>query len=200
VVRWWPLVAAVGVAVLGWLVGRGSTPLDDWLLAIDGPDWLLVLVDERVLIGALAAAVVVALWRRQWRLTLVAALCPPVAVGTTQILKRVFDRELTGELAYPSGHVTALVSVVGVVVLVAGARRWMVAAGAVVMVVGMFAVGLTFHYFTDTVGALLVGTGVVALGARLAGRDVRVLDRCQPRVRSASQRGLTLPHDRDARS
>lgn len=167
------MVAAVGVVLVGLAVGRGSTPLDDWLLAIDGPDWLLVLVDERVLIGAVAVAFLVALWRRRWRLAAVVGLCPLVAVGTAQVLKRVFDRELTGELAYPSGHVTALASAVGVVVLVAGVRRWVVTVGVVLVVVGMFAVGLTFHYFTDTVGAVLVGSGVVALGARFAAADIR---------------------------
>lgn len=166
--RWWPLVAGAGLFLLGWVVGRGPTSLDNWLLAIDGPDWLLVLVDERLLVGTVALACAVALWRRQWRLALVVALCPPVAVAIAQALKRVFGRTLTGELAYPSGHVTALVSVVGVVVLVAGARTWVVIVAAVVVFLGMLAVGLTFHYFTDTVGALLVGSGVVALGARFA--------------------------------
>jgi hypothetical protein len=59
------------------------------------------------------------------------------------------------------------------VVLVAGARRWVVTVAVLVVVLGMFAVGLTFHYFTDTVGAVLVGTGVLALGARFAAGDLR---------------------------
>lgn len=166
--RWWPVIAAAGVVVLGWVVGRGSTPLDGWLLAIDGPDWLLVLVDERLLVGAVVLACAVTLWRRRWRLAATVALCPPIAVGIAQGLKRVFDRELEGALAYPSGHITALVSVVGVVLLVAGMRWWAVAVGVVVVVLGMVAVGLTFHYFTDTIGGVLVGSGVVALGARFA--------------------------------
>ncbi|MEU5695705.1 phosphatase PAP2 family protein [Actinosynnema sp. NPDC020468] len=72
--------------------------------------------------------------------------------------------------SYPSGHVTAVASVAVTAVLLTGrlARRHLVAAvvlGAVAVVVTAAArVALRFHWFTDTVGAVLgvVGVGLVA--------------------------------------
>ena len=168
--RWWSAVAVPAVFVLGWAVGRGTTPLDSWLLAIDGPDWLIWFIKPWVLAAVLVATCAVALWRGHWRLALVVALCPPVAVAAAQGLKRVFGRELDGGLAYPSGHVTALVAIAGMVILVAGMKRWVVMCAAAVVAVEMYAVGTTFHYFTDTVGALLLGTAAVAIAVQLAGR------------------------------
>ncbi len=165
--HWWPVVAVAGLFALGWLVGKGSTPLDDDLLAFDVPNWLLVYVKAPALVAVLAVAVGYALWRGRWRLAVVAALCPPVAVVSAQLLKRVFGRGRDGELAYPSGHVTALVVVAGMVVLVAGGRLWAVVLATVAVVVGMILVGMSFHYFTDTVGALLLGSAYVAVAARL---------------------------------
>lgn len=165
--HWWPAVAVGGMFLLGRLVGKGSTPLDSRLLAIDAPDPLLVFVEAPVQIAVLGAAVAYALWRRRWQLAAVAALCPPVAVVSAQLLKRVFDRTRDGQLAYPSGHITALVVVAGMVVLVAGGRLSVVVAAAVAVMVGMVLVGISFHYFTDTVGALLLGSAYVAVAARL---------------------------------
>ncbi|WP_422742416.1 PA-phosphatase [Mycobacterium sp. WMMD1722] len=176
--------------LLGWLVGGGSNRLDDRLLRIDGPDWLLWVVDERFLIALLAGACGVALGRRRYPLAVAVAICPLVAIAAAQGLKRAFGRELDGALAYPSGHVTALVVAVGMVALVA-ARRWAVVAAVALIAAGMYAVGTTYHYFTDTVGGLLLGSSVVALAAVL-------LDRCQPRCDLRHKRRLTWGHDRDA--
>lgn len=101
------------------------------------------------------------------------ALCPPVAVVSAQLLKRVFGRTRDGELAYPSGHITALVVIAGMVVLVAGGRLWALVLAALAVVAGMILVGMTFHYFTDTVGALLLGSAYVAVAARLVARPRR---------------------------
>lgn len=106
----------------------------------------------------------------RWRLAAVSALCPPVAVVSAQLLKRVFGRTRDGELAYPSGHITALVVIAGMVVLVAGGRLWAIVLATAAVVVGMVLVGITFHYFTDTVGALFLGSAYVAMAARLVER------------------------------
>jgi membrane-associated phospholipid phosphatase len=168
--QWWPLVAVAGLFVLGLLVGKGSTPLDDRFFQLHLPDWLGDFVEAPVQAAVLGAAVAYALWRRRWRLAAVTALCPPVAVATAQLLKQLFGRDNDGGLAYPSGHVTGLVSIAGMVVLVAGGRLWAVVAAAVVVLLGMVVVGTSFHYFTDTVGALLLGSAYVALAARLVVR------------------------------
>lgn len=168
--HWWPVVAVAMMFALGLLVRKGSTPLDSRLLEIDIPDRLLVFVEAPAQVAVLGAAVAYALWRKRWRLAAVTALCPPVAVVSAQLLKRVFGRTIDGEWAYPSGHITALVVVAGMVVLVAGGRLWALAAAAVAVVVGMVLVGMSFHYFTDTVGALLLGSAWVAVAARLVAR------------------------------
>ncbi|MFS0900259.1 PA-phosphatase [Mycolicibacterium litorale] len=171
--NWWPVVAVAGVFALGWLVGPGPTRFDNRLLALDAPDPLLVFVEAPVQAAVLGVAVAYALWRGRWRLAAVSALCPPVAVVSAQLLKRVFGRTRDGELAYPSGHITALVVIAGMVVLVAGGRLWALVLAALAVVAGMILVGMTFHYFTDTVGALLLGSAYVAVAARLVARPRR---------------------------
>jgi hypothetical protein len=138
-----------------------------------------------VLALVLAAVVAVALYRRRWRLAVIALASPAVAVALVQLVKRLFDRQKGGALAYPSGHATVVVVVLGMFVLVAGAALWavLVAAGAILLAV--LGQAVTYHYFTDTVGALLLGTAIVCVAAQAA-----QLDRCQPRVRSTSQREL----------
>lgn len=167
---WWPVVAVVAMVALGLLVGKGSTPFDERMDEFRAPEWLLPLVEAPTQVVVLGLVVAYALWRRRWRLAAVTALCPPIAVETAQLLKRLFGRENDGGLAYPSGHVTGLVVIAGMVVLVAGARLWAVVAAGLAVAVGMVLVGTSFHYFTDTVGALLLGSAFVAVAALLAGR------------------------------
>lgn len=171
--RWWPVIAVAGLFALGWAVGKGSTPLDDRFFQVHLPYWLRDFVQAPVQAAVLGAAVAYALWRKRWRLAVVAAVCPPLAVATAQGLKQLFGRGNDGGLAYPSGHITGLVSVAGMVVLVAGCRLWAVVSAAVVALVGMVVVGTSFHYFTDTVGALLLATAYVAVAARLVAPQQR---------------------------
>ena len=183
--------------LLGWAVGKRSTPVDDWFLQHrhSPAQWLLAFTDPRVLALVLTAAVVVALYRRRWRLAAVTVLSLAVAWVLVQLLKRLFERHKEGVLAYPSGHTTVAVVVLGMVVLVAGAAVWAVLVAVTVGLLGMVGQAVTYHYFTDTVGAVLLGTSIVCVAAMLAG-----LDGCQPRVRSGSHPGLALPHDSDAGS
>lgn len=180
-IRWWPLVGLSAMALLGVAVRHGSTEADEWF-AVTGRDHpvlgrLLFFTDPRVLYVLVGAALIAALWRRRWRLAAVVALTPIVGVIAARLLKEVFGRE-KGELftlAYPSGHVTATVAVLGMVVLVLNGRRWAMAAAAAWTVPAVLGQSFTYHYFTDTVGAVLLATSLVCLAAWAAG-----LDRCQP--------------------
>lgn len=51
------------------------------------------------------------------------------------------------------------------VVLVAGAALWAVLVAVAWCLVGMVGQAVTYHYFTDTVGALLLGTAMVCVAA-----------------------------------
>jgi membrane-associated phospholipid phosphatase len=165
---------------LGLAVGDGSTPVDDWFIragaAHPSVDRLLWFTFPPLLQLLLAAAAAAALYRRRWRLAAVVALTPLVAVVAVRLLKRLFGREREGALAYPSGHVTVMVTVLGMVVLVFGVGRWLLAATTVFAFLGLAGQALTYHYFTDTIGAAFLGTALVAAAWRAAR-----LDRCQPR-------------------
>lgn len=179
--KWWPAVGLPLMVVLGLAVGDRSTGVDDWF---NRNGWaahpvlgrLLFFTEPLLLQLLLVAAVGLALYRRRWRLAAAAALTPLAGVVAVRVLKRLFGREREGALAYPSGHVTVMMTVLGVVVLVWGARRWLLLVAAVFAVLGTAGQALTYHYFTDTIGAVLLGSSLVFLAATAA-----KLDGCQPR-------------------
>lgn len=157
--------------VLGWLVGRGSTTLDDWFGPYrNGPARvLLFFTDPRVLAPVLLVTVALTLYRRRWRLAAAAIVAPPVAILAVELTKRGFDRRRGDSLAYPSGHTTVMVVVVGLAVLATGAAVWGVATAVIVGVLGMLGQAVTHHYFTDTIGGVLLGTAIIALAALVDG-------------------------------
>ena len=179
--KWWPAVGLPLMVALGLAVGDRSTRVDDWFIR---NGWaahpvlgkLLFFTGPLLLQLLLVAAVAVALYRRRWRLAVVAALTPVAGVVAVRVLKRLFGREREGALAYPSGHVTVMMTVLGVVVLVWGVRRWLLLAAAVFAALGAAGQAFTYHYFTDTIGAVLLGSSLVVLAATTAR-----LDGCQPR-------------------
>jgi hypothetical protein len=180
-IRWWPPVGLLAMLVLGWIVGRGPTPVDDWFArfarAVFGayPRWLLVFTDWWLLGPVFAICVMAALYRRRWRLAVVMVVCSFAAIEITEACKRLFERHKGGALAYPSGHITLVVVVLGMVVLLAGGRLWAVTVAVAVGLLGMFGLVCTFHYFTDTTGAGLVGTAMVCVAARLTGGTAVIL-------------------------
>jgi hypothetical protein len=128
-----------------------------------------------VLLAVWAVALVAALVQRRRRLCVVIALAPVAAVLTERLAKHAFGRLRDNALAYPSGHTTLTVVVLGVAVLTAGMATWAVVAATAVTVLAALGQAVTYHYFTDTVGAFFLGTALLAT----AGWALQ-LDRCQP--------------------
>jgi membrane-associated phospholipid phosphatase len=170
--RLWPPIAVAAMLLLGWVVGKGSTSVDDWFHQFGhGPGrYLLFLTDPRVLAVMAAGTLLVAIYQRRWRFVAVAVMSPVVAMALPQLLKRLIGRASGNALAYPSGHTTTMVVVLGMVVLVAGAALWMVVVAIAYGLLGMLGQGITFHYFTDTVGGVLLGTAIVCVAALTLGR------------------------------
>jgi membrane-associated phospholipid phosphatase len=170
VIRWWPPIAVTAMVVLGLAVGKGATPIDDWFhqFGHSPVQYLLVLSNVSLLAVVMMAATAVAFDSRQGRLAATAALSPIVAWILVQICKPVFGRLKDDTLAYPSGHITLTVVVWGMVVLVTGAALWSVVTSIAVVVLAMLGQAVTLHYFTDTIGGLLLGTAVVCVGVLIA--------------------------------
>jgi membrane-associated phospholipid phosphatase len=172
VIRVWPPIALAAMVALGWAVGNGSTSVDDWFHQYrhSPAKWLLFFTDPRVLAILLAGTLVVALYQRHWRLAVVTALSPAIAIALVQLLKPLFDRRSDGALAYPSGHTTTMVVVIGMVVLIARCALWAVLVAVAYCLLGMIGQGVTYHYFTDTIGGVLLGTAIVCVAALTLGR------------------------------
>ena len=171
----WPAIAVVAMFVLGWAVGKGSTPLDDWFHEFRRTParWLLFFTDPWVLAIALMFGIAVALYLGRRRLAAVMLIAPLVGIVLAQVLKRFFCRQSEGDLAYPSGHTTTVVIVMGMLVLLASAVWWSVVVAAVAGLLAMIGQGVTYHYFTDTIGAALLGSAVVCVAALAAELDTR---------------------------
>lgn len=157
-----PLMVLLGLGVRG-----GATPVDAWLQqARGGPlSSLLVFTDYRTAQALLIGAVAVSLYRRLWAMVPLILVVPIIGLAASSVLKPVFGRMKEQGLAYPSGHTTVMVVVLGMVILAAGARRWLVWAAAAFAGLGILGQSVTYHYFTDGVGAVLLGTSLVCLAA-----------------------------------
>jgi hypothetical protein len=160
-------------------VGRGSTPLDDWFQEVGrqhpGIGRLLVFTDGRVLLTLCAVVLVAAVVQRRWRVAAVAAVTPFAGVMLARLGKQTFGRLKEGAVAYPSGHTTLAFVVFATVVLLVGVTTWSVVALVAATVLAVIGQSVSYHYFTDTIGALFLGSALVCAAVRLAG-----LDRCQP--------------------
>ncbi len=160
------------MVLLGWAVRMGPVPIDDWFQQLGSAMGsfrrsFLVFSEPLALGVALVIGVIVAVRRHQSRLVVAMIAGPAVAIAIVQGCKRIFGRQKGGALAYPSGHTTFLVVVIGLLVLVVGVALWAIAVGVTVSLLGMFGQAITYHYFTDTIGAALLGTSVVCIVAVL---------------------------------
>lgn len=123
------------------------------------------------------AVLAVVAYRWRGRRALVLSVLGPLAamVTTSLVLKPLIGRTRGVELAYPSGHTTAVASLaVTVAVLVLSSRmrrgrRWAVAAmlAGLVAAVAVALVGRDVHFPTDVVGGLGVAVAVVPTVAML---------------------------------
>jgi len=164
------------MVVLGLTVGAGSTAFDDWALRgmhrVFGPDpdWMLYFSWVVPMTLTLALAVVVALVRRRRRLALVVALCPLISVLAARVLKYLFGRYKGDDLAYPSGHTTVVLTVLAMLVLAAGAPRWLLLLTSVWAVIGGLSMATNdLHYLTDNVGSALLAGSMICLAILAAG-------------------------------
>ncbi|MUL81787.1 phosphatase PAP2 family protein [Mycobacterium sp. CBMA247] len=169
------------MVLLGWAVRTGPVPIDMWFQRLGHGmgsfrHAFLVFSEPIAVTVALLIGVIVAVRRRRTRLALAMVVSPLLAIGIVRICKPIFGREKGGDLAYPSGHTTFLVTVAGLLVLLAGVALWAVMVALTVSLLGMFGLSMTFHYFTDTIGGLLLGTSVVCV--------VAILARAEPAPRS----------------
>jgi membrane-associated phospholipid phosphatase len=169
--RLWPPIAVAAMLALGWAVRKGSTPVDDWFLRFGQSParWLLFFSDAWVLAVLAAGTLLVGIYQRRWRFAVVAAVSPMVAIALPQLLKPLIGRGSGGVLAYPSGHTTTMVVVLGMIVLAAGAALWSVLVAVVWCLLGIVGQSVGYHYFTDTMGALLLGSAIVCVGALTLG-------------------------------
>ncbi|WP_409430990.1 phosphatase PAP2 family protein [Mycobacterium sp. SMC-16] len=195
---WWPLVGFTAMIALGIVVRSGDSAVDHWFMQTsrallgDHPYWMLLLNRVKVLVPLYLVAVGIPLWRREWRLATVAALCPIISIIGAKVLKVLFGRPWYGEnLAYPSGHTTVAITVAAMLVLGIGVHAWSVsiaAIGAAIPSIGMASNG--FHYFTDIIGGALYATSMVCLAVLAAGpQSLRRSPRAggAPRLRSSAR-------------
>ncbi|GAA2784292.1 phosphatase PAP2 family protein [Mycolicibacterium pallens] len=155
------------MGLLGWAVGKGSTPVDDWFQRANGGvlGWLLFFTDQRTTLVILVAALGLAAYRRRWLLLAVVAVSPVAAVWLSRLFKEWFGRTKDEAVAYPSGHTTLMVVVLGMALLVVGARLYAVVVAVVWVLLGMLGQAVTYHYITDAVGGLLLGSAIVCVAA-----------------------------------
>lgn len=175
---WWPVIALAATFALGWAVGPRSTPFDDWFHRFRHTParGLLFFTDPWLLTVALLFGIAVAVYSCRRRLAVAMAVSPLAGIALVQLLKRIFGRHDGASLAYPSGHTATAVIVIGMLVLLAGAAGWAVFVAVLFLLLAMVGQGVTYHYFTDTVGALLLGCAVVCVAALAARLDTRQPD------------------------
>lgn len=168
------------MVVLGLMVRHGEPAVDQWFTVVSrallGPQplWMLALNRVWFLVTLLALAVIIAAWRRQWRLAMVAGSCPVVSIAGARLLKVLFGRPWsTDELAYPSGHTTVAITVFAMLVLVIGIRVWTVSVATVAALLPSIGMASNnFHYFTDIIGGILYATSMVCLALLAVGPEV----------------------------
>jgi undecaprenyl-diphosphatase len=180
------LVAAAAFVALGIAVAPGPLPIDrtaaSALLPLHaGPIGALIdaldVLGSALLWDALVAGIAVLLWvrgRRAAAVVLLVGLLGAEAMAT--VAKLAVDRgrpagvevtDLITQASYPSGHVVRTVVTAGLLVAFAWPRvprsGAIAAAVAGVVAMGVARIAAGEHWFTDVVGAVLLGIAVLAV-------------------------------------
>ncbi len=160
------------MVLLGMGVRSGATPVDGWFQQGGGSPLgrLLMFTDAGTATTLMIVAMIVAVARRLWALVPLIVAVPLLAVLATQTLKPWFGRMKGDALAYPSGHTTVMIVVLGMLVLAVGVRTWVLLAAAAFAGLGIVGQAVTYHYFTDAVGSVLLGTSLVCVAALILRR------------------------------
>ena len=118
-----------------------------------------------VAVVCLVSCIIAFGWDRRRALTCIAG--PPAAIGITELIaKPAVGRMFGGLLCYPSGHMTAVASIVGVVVIAFPPRfrKAMFVVGVLVcIVVGVVLMLLRWHYLTDVIAGASVAIATLLI-------------------------------------
>ena len=172
------IVALLGVlfwhrTTAGWLDRAVDAPFMTWFGGHQGLALWLASPAELIPAAVLTAAVVITcLLTGRLNGALLGAAVPAATELDERLLKPLVHRTYHGSLVYPSGHATAMfafAATVTVLLLVPPrparfrALRILIpaAAGVLGVVVAIAVIGLSWHYFTDTVAGAAVGIGTV---------------------------------------
>jgi hypothetical protein len=162
------------MVLLGLGVREGAAPLNGWTPQVSGPpqvfgppQWLLLFTDPRTANAVLIAALAAALYRRLWAALPMILAIPLVSIGAAAGFQRLFGAPSGQGPAYPSSQTTLMVVVLGMLVLAVGVRRWLTAAAVVFVLLGIAGQSVDLHNLTDSLGALLLGTSLVAVAASI---------------------------------
>lgn len=174
------VLLGTGVAVAG---GRAPNSVDSPVAGLADRldesvlDGFVVATEPAVWLTVLALLTVEASWRRHWELAATVVGAPALATALASwVGKPLFDRWYDDHLAYPSGHTTALVSTLAVLVVAAPPawrRGLTAAAAAITALAGIGLVGLGYHYATDVVGGAALAIAVTIVVAHSAARGGR---------------------------
>jgi undecaprenyl-diphosphatase len=134
-------------------------------LALPGSTIPLIVASVAMAVGCLIA-------RRPNGVVLAVTAVPVTAFLDDTVLKHLVDRTHLGQLSFPSGHTASamtLATVLGVLLHDPARRKaarvaraaLVIVACAVTALVAAGVIGLRWHYFTDTVGGIALGTGTV---------------------------------------
>lgn len=163
-------------------VDRAATKAVDGLFPVQHGDGgtvaeLVARLGSPVPVAVLLVVLAAVAYRWRGRRALVLSVLGPLAAmaTTSLVLKPLIGRTRGVELAYPSGHTTAVASLaVTVAVLVLSSRmrrgrRWAVAVtlAGLVAAVAVALIGRDVHFPTDVVGGLGVAVAVVPTVAML---------------------------------